>query len=106
MKALLVVLALVVAVPASAQGADDHRFKALDYNRDGHLSLSEAAGNEDIVVRFDRADRNRDGKLSSKEYARLDRIKLRVAKAKKPDERSAAVGGSAAPARKRSVAAE
>ena len=52
-----------------------------DVNRDGFLSLAEAAGSERLVTRFSRADRNRDGKLSKAEYERLG--KLPPPKAKK-----------------------
>jgi hypothetical protein len=73
----------------------------LDLNGDGYVSLAEAAGNSEVVTRFDRADRNKDGKLSKAEFDRLN--KLPPAKAKKkaavtrkrptPEEASAAAGG-------------
>ena len=69
-------------------------FQALDLNGDGFVSLSEAAGNEVVVTRFDRGDRNRDGKLSQREFGNLKNVKLRVAKAKGGD-RSAAAGSTA-----------
>jgi Ca2+-binding EF-hand superfamily protein len=77
---------------ADAPGAE--LFQALDLNGDGYVSISEAAGNEVVVTRFDRADKDRDGKLSHKEFANLKNVKVRVAKSKK-DERSAATGASA-----------
>jgi len=43
-------------------------FKMLDLDGYGSISLAEAAGNREIVTRFDRADTNRDGKLSRAEY--------------------------------------
>jgi hypothetical protein len=76
-------------------GAMNRYFDALDVNGDGYVSLSEAAGDEVVVTRFDRADRNRDGKLSRKEFANLSKVKVRVAK-KKGQEPSAAVGGGSA----------
>lgn len=76
-------------------------FEALDLNGDGFVTLSEAAGNEVVVTRFDRADRDRDGKLTPKEFARLKTIKVRVAKSKKEkDEQSAATGSSPKSVRK------
>ena len=57
-------------------------FRALDLDGDGYVSLAEAAGNEDVVTRFDRADKNRDGKLSPREFANLKNVKVRVAKKK------------------------
>jgi len=47
---------------------------ALDLNRDGKLSLAEAAGHSDIVTRFERADRNKDGKLTPAEFERLAKL--------------------------------
>jgi hypothetical protein len=49
-------------------------YTALDLNGDGRLSLAEAAGNAEIVTRFDRADRNRDGKLTQVELNRLAKL--------------------------------
>jgi len=87
---------LLLAGGAHADKAQDAYFRSLDLNRDGYVSLSEAAGDEVVVSRFDRADRNRDGKLSRQEFANLKKVKVRYAKRKpKEDEGSAAVGGSA-----------
>ena len=49
-------------------------FDGLDVNQDGKLSLAEAAGYGDIVVRFNRADRNKDGKLTKAEFERLEKL--------------------------------
>ena len=50
-------------------------FTALDLNGDGKLSLAEAAGHSEIVVRFDRADRRkRDGQLTQAELDRLAKL--------------------------------
>ena len=73
-------------------------FEGLDVNRDGRVSLAEAAGHNDIVLRFDRADRNRDGKLTKAEFDRLAKLpEPKAASAKgKPFRRSdatAAAGG-------------
>jgi hypothetical protein len=89
---------MLVAAIAHADKAGEAYFRSLDLNGDGFVSLSEAAGDEVVVSRFDRADRNRDGKLSPKEFANLKNVKLRLAKRKNKDgEPSAAVGGSAPP---------
>jgi len=98
MKALA---ALAFALCTSSAYADkasiERYFQALDLNGDGYVSLSEAAGDQVVVERFDKADRNRDGKLSPKEFASLGKVKVRVARAKKDREKeaSAAVGGTA-----------
>lgn len=78
--------------PLLAQSDKDEEFRKLDLNGDGRVSLAEAAGHAEIVTKFDKADRNKDGKLSRVEFDRLDKIQLKVAKAK--GGRSAATGGS------------
>ena len=60
-------------------GERERAFRGFDLDGDGRISLAEAAGYEDIVLRFDKADRNRDGKLSAAEFRRLARIKVRRA---------------------------
>jgi hypothetical protein len=98
MRYLLALCLGLTAGGAQADKAQDAYFRTLDLNGDGFVSLSEAAGDEVVVTRFDRADRNRDGKLSPKEFANLKNVKLRVAKRKKDNkdtEPSAAVGGTA-----------
>src|SRR5262245_40294656 len=52
----------------------DGSFQALDLDGDGSISLAEAAGHPEIVVRFDRADRDRDGQLSESEFAGLAKL--------------------------------
>ena len=94
MKVLASVLLVFAGVAYADDGALNRYFDSLDLNGDGYVSLSEAAGHEVVVTRFDRADRNKDGKLSRKEFANLSKVKVRVAK-KKGEEPSAAVGGSA-----------
>lgn len=50
-------------------------YSALDLDGDGKLSLAEAAGNSEIVTRFDRADRSkRDGTLTQVELDRLAKL--------------------------------
>jgi hypothetical protein len=96
MRYLMVLWLGLAAAPAHADNTQDSYFRSLDLNGDGYVSLSEAAGDEVVVKRFDRADKNRDGKLSPKEFANLKNVKVRVAKRKgKETEPSAAVGGSA-----------
>lgn len=74
----------------------DHtpEFRGMDLDGDGHVSLSEAAGNGEVVGKFDRADRNRDGKLSRKEFDVLRTGKLPKMVARMPS-RNAATGSSA-----------
>lgn len=72
----LACLLLVLASPAAWADDASVRFRLLDLDGDGYVSLAEAAGIEDVVGRFDRADANRDGHLSPKEFERLERMKL------------------------------
>lgn len=81
-----------VCSPPWAQADKDEEFRKLDLNGDGRVSLAEAAGHAEVVTKFDKADRNKDGQLSRVEFDRLDRIQLKVAKAK--GARSAAAGGT------------
>ena len=87
--------ALVLFVPLLAFADNAQEFGSLDLNRDGKVSIAEAAGHGDVVVRFDRADRNRDRRLTLAEYDRLKKPKVRP-----PRTRSAAVGGTR-PAKKK-----
>ena len=61
--------------------------RGLDLNGDGRLSLAEAAGHSDIVVRFERADRNKDGKLTQAEFDRLEKLPEKAERKKKPARR-------------------
>ena len=81
---------MALALPAAG---NEERFEKLDFDRDGRISLAEAAGNADLIKGFDRADRNRDGRLTRAEYDRL------LERAAAPPE-SAAAGGTA-PKRKK-----
>ena len=93
MRLIAALCLMSVAAGAYADKITDAYFRSLDLNGDGFVSLSEAAGDEVVVTRF---DKNRDGKLSPKEFANLKNVKLRVAKRKgKETEPSAAVGGTA-----------
>jgi hypothetical protein len=77
-------------------------FNSLDLDKDGRLTLAEAAGYSEIVTRFDRADRNRDGKLTQAEFDRLAKLppakapRAKAKASKKPPSRAeatAAAGG-------------
>ena len=86
-------IGVLLAAAAHAQQPDrDLEFRLLDLNGDGQVSLAEAAGNFEVVTKFERADRDRSGKLTRAEFDRLKKLKSRVAV--KPREPSAAAGGS------------
>jgi len=79
---------------AQSKNATDRYFDSLDLDGDGYVSLAEAAGNAEVVKRFDRGDRNHDGKLSRKEFANLKNVKVRVAKSRREQEEASAATGS------------
>jgi Ca2+-binding EF-hand superfamily protein len=70
----LVAAALALAVGAGyaddkvGKDANDPGFHALDKNKDGYLSRTEAAANPMLAKKFKEADKNGDGKLSRMEY--------------------------------------
>jgi Ca2+-binding EF-hand superfamily protein len=70
----LVAAALALAVGTSyaedkiGKDANDPGFHALDKNKDGYISRTEAAGNPALAKKFKQADKNGDGKLSRMEY--------------------------------------
>lgn len=68
--------------------AEKGTLRGLDLNGDGRLSLAEAAGHADIVVRFERADRNKDGKLTQAEFNRLEKLPEKAERKKKPTRRA------------------
>lgn len=69
---------LLTFAPALALADPAEEFLALDLTGDGLVSLAEAAGFANVVVRFDRADRNRDGRLSLYEFQRLKTMRMPV----------------------------
>jgi hypothetical protein len=92
MRKLVAGLLLLALLAARAQDPGQEEFEALDLNGDRRVSLAEAAGYANVVVRFDKADRNRDGKLTLAEFKRLKKLKIPVQA--KAGARSAAAGGS------------
>jgi SpoVK/Ycf46/Vps4 family AAA+-type ATPase len=83
---------------AHAVDAESPSIRSLDLNGDGRLSLAEAAGNAEIVTRFERADRNKDGRLTQAEFDRL--AKVPPPKVRDPDEVKRSVRRDAATAAK------
>jgi Ca2+-binding EF-hand superfamily protein len=70
----LVAAALALAVGASyaedkiGKDENDPGFRALDKNKDGYISKSEAKANPTLSKNFKKADKDGDGKLSRMEY--------------------------------------
>src|SRR5690349_14252670 len=70
----LVAAALALAVGAAyaedkvGKDKNDPGFRALDKDKDGYISRSEAKGNPTLAKKFKEADKDGDGKLSRSEY--------------------------------------
>jgi hypothetical protein len=99
--AMAVLVLVLCTMPLRSQAATPdpsesyamlEEFRLLDLNRDGLVSQAEAAGNAEIVTKFQRADRNRDGQLSFSEFKRLKAMKSRTASR---DAKPAASGATA-----------
>jgi Ca2+-binding EF-hand superfamily protein len=77
-------------------------FVDLDKDGDGALTRSEAAGNPELLARFNELDKDGDGRLSRTEYLQwaagkdIRGVRERAADVIDPDERPAATGGSGA----------
>jgi len=75
-QSLFFLVAAVLALAVGSAYADDKigkdendpGFKALDKDRDGYISRSEAKRNPTLSKNFKQADKNHDGKLSRAEY--------------------------------------
>lgn len=90
-------LGLLLLAPGLALADPAEEFLGLDLNGDGMVSLAEAAGHANVVVRFDRADRDRDGRLTLIEFTRLKNLRIRVNEnaVAARNARSAGAGGTA-----------
>jgi Ca2+-binding EF-hand superfamily protein len=67
LKAFLIVVALLTAAGAGAQEAASS-FAALDKDKDGMISVTEASADKKIAAQFATADKNQDGFLSRAEF--------------------------------------
>ena len=66
--ALALAVGAVKAEDKVGKDKNDPGFAALDKNKDGSLSRTEAMGNAELRKNFDKHDSNHDGKLSRAEY--------------------------------------
>ncbi|HKE45720.1 MAG TPA: hypothetical protein VKB41_14410 [Steroidobacteraceae bacterium] len=67
LKAFLMMLGFLLAAPAGAQDAASS-FAALDKDKDGMISVTEAKADKQIAAKFAAADKDQDGFLSRAEY--------------------------------------
>lgn len=68
-------VACVAQLPTQARAADAPSFDALDKDRDGKVSVSEASGHDALFVAFKSLDRDRDGLLTREEFAAFQKEK-------------------------------
>jgi len=66
LPAFLTALTLGAAINANA--AELPGFEELDVDKDGAISITEAAVHDDLAEAFDRIDTNKDGALSVEEF--------------------------------------
>ncbi len=66
--ALALAVGSVYAADEVGKDKSDPGFQALDKDKDGSISKSEAMGNAELRKNFDKHDANHDGKLSRGEY--------------------------------------
>ncbi len=67
LKAFLMVLALLTVAGSDAQEATAS-FAALDQDKDGQISVTEAKADKKVSAQFATADKNQDGFLSRAEF--------------------------------------
>jgi len=68
---LSLVALLICAVAMAADARDPSSFEALDKDKDGVITASEARADPSVASRFAAADKNQDGYLSRGEYNEL-----------------------------------
>jgi Ca2+-binding EF-hand superfamily protein len=65
----------VAALPTPVLAAAAETFDALDKDRDGKVSVSEASGHDGLFVAFKSLDKDRDGMLTREEFAAFQKEK-------------------------------
>lgn len=70
---LLAVVSMVVTLSVAAEPTDaKNRFRSLDSDNNGYLSIGESAQRSDLLLKWETTDKNADGKLESSEFSAFE----------------------------------
>ena len=70
---LLVIFALAVASPVIAEQVDSKKqFRSLDTDNNGFISIIEATGHNELLMKWSETDRNTDGQLEISEFSAFE----------------------------------
>ena len=70
---LLAIVALAFTLPVAAEKADTNkRFRSLDTDNNGFISIIEATGQNELLMKWSETDRNTDGQLEISEFSMFE----------------------------------
>ena len=70
---LLVIFALAFTLPVSAERVDTNKqFRMLDADNNGFISIIEATGQNELLMKWSETDKNTDGQLEISEFSMFE----------------------------------